>query len=69
MMFEKCVGLALCLHCIRSMHLVSHWSLMAAEEDFFLHSEYKLTSGFLSDFSPLSAKSLEFGQSYRQTVG
>ena len=69
MRFKKCVCLALCLHCIKFMLLGSHWSLMEAEEDFFLHSQYKVTTGFLSDFSPLSAEALEFDQSWRQTVG
>lgn len=54
MRFEKCVSLALCLHCIKSMFLGSQWSLMEAEEGFFLHSEYKGTTGFLSDLVPLS---------------
>lgn len=63
------MSLALCLHRIKSMLLGSLWSLMRAEEDFFLHSEYNVTTGFLSDFSRLSAEPLEFGQSWRQTVG
>lgn len=67
--FEKCVCLALCLYCIKYTLLGSQWSLWRLKRIFFLHSEYKLTTGFLSYCSFLFDEALEFGQSWRKTIG
>lgn len=63
MRFEKCV----CLAQIDTFGIPV--VTMEAEQDFFLHSEYKVTTGFLFHCSLIFEEVLEFGQSWRQTIG